>query len=301
MKKFDYLSSLEAESIYIFREIAGQFKNPVLLFSGGKDSIVMTRLAEKAFRPGKFPFPLMLIDTGHNFPETVTFIKQKMADLNEKLIIGSVQDSINAGRVKEEKGPYASRNRLQSVTLMDAILSNKFDAVIGGGRRDEEKARAKERVFSVRNEFGEWDPKGQRPELWNIFNGKIDHGAHVRVFPLSNWTEVDVWQYIQKENLSVPSLYFTHQRKCVMRDNAIISDSEFIEFLPHEREKMQEMTIRFRTVGDMTCTAAMASSAMNVQDIIEEIQCSRLTERGLRVDDKRSESSMEDRKKEGYF
>jgi sulfate adenylyltransferase subunit 2 len=295
----DHLEILEAESIYIMREVAAQFRNPVLLFSGGKDSIVMTRIAEKAFRPGKFPFPMMLIDTGHNFPETLDFIRRRTQQLNERFIVESVQTSIDQGRAREEKGAYASRNRLQSVTLMDAIRNHKFDAVIGGARRDEEKARAKERIFSIRDDFGQWDPKNQRPEVWNLFNGHMDSHEHMRVFPLSNWTELDVWQYIQKEELDLPSIYFSHRRMCVKNANMLLAMSEFIH--PREEDIVEEMQVRFRTVGDMTCTGAFLSGASNVAEIIEEICTTRITERGSRLDDKKSDSAMEDRKKEGYF
>ncbi len=295
----NHLEQLEAESIYILREVAAQFQNAVLLFSGGKDSIVMTRLSEKAFRPGKFPYPLMLIDTGHNFSETLTYINKRIDQIQEPFIVEYVQESIDTGRAIEEKGPLATRNRLQSVTLMDAIRKRKFDAVIGGARRDEEKARAKERVFSIRDDFGQWDPKNQRPEVWNLYNGQIAKHEHMRVFPLSNWTEMDVWQYIQKEKLDLPNVYFSHNRKCILRDNMILAHSPYVELLKTDR--VEDLQVRFRTVGDMTCTSAFRSSASTVEEIIKEISTTRITERGGRIDDKSSESSMEDRKKEGYF
>jgi len=295
----NHLRQLEAEAIYILREVAAQFERPALLFSGGKDSITLVKLAEKAFRPGKFPFPLVHIDTGHNFVETIQFRDELVGRVGEKLIVRYVQDSIDKGKVIEEKGKGASRNVLQTVTLLDTIEEFKFDACIGGARRDEEKARAKERIFSVRDEFGQWDPKLQRPELWNLYNGKINLGENVRVFPISNWTEMDVWQYIRLENISVPSIYFTHKRNCVIREGAIFPVSDFV-YLDQE-EKVSEMQVRFRTVGDMTCTAAVRSNASTIDDIIEEIVTSKVTERGSRLDDKRSEAAMEERKKSGYF
>ncbi len=295
----NHLRQLEAEAIYILREVAAQFERPALLFSGGKDSITLVKLAEKAFRPGKFPFPLVHIDTGHNFVETIQFRDELVGRVGEKLIVRYVQDSIDKGKVIEEKGKGASRNVLQTVTLLDTIEEFKFDACIGGARRDEEKARAKERIFSVRDEFGQWDPKLQRPELWNLYNGKINLGENVRVFPISNWTEMDVWQYIRQENISVPSIYFTHKRNCVIREGAIFPVSDFV-YLDQE-EKVSEMQVRFRTVGDMTCTAAVRSNASTIDDIIEEIVTSKVTERGSRLDDKRSEAAMEERKKSGYF
>jgi len=294
-----HLEELESESIYIMREVAAQFERPVLLFSGGKDSIVMVRLAEKAFRPAKFPFPLMHIDTGHNFPETIEFRDRLVAKLGERLIVASVQDSIDQGRVTEEKGPNASRNALQTITLLDALEAHKFDAAFGGARRDEEKARAKERVFSFRDEFGQWDPKKQRQELWNIFNGKIHQGQHIRVFPLSNWTEMDVWQYIQKESLDIPSIYFSHMRNCFVRGGVVLPVSEYLPTL--SGEKPEEMQVRFRTVGDMTCTGAVLSPASSISEIILEVAAARVTERGGRADDKRSEAALEDRKRQGYF
>lgn len=297
--QLDYLSQLEAEAIYILREVAGQFEKPALLFSGGKDSITLVRLAEKAFRPGKFPFPLVHIDTGHNFQETIDFRDKLIERIGEKLIVRYVQDSINQGKAIEQKGKGASRNTLQTVTLLDAIEELGFDACIGGARRDEEKARAKERVFSVRDEFGQWNPKLQRPELWQIYNGKISKGENVRVFPISNWTEMDVWNYIQRENIDIPSIYFAHQRKCILRDNQLMGFADFIQ--TDEKDKIIEKKVRFRTVGDMTCTSAMESEADTIEKVIEEIKNSRITERGARMDDKVSEAAMEDRKKGGYF
>jgi sulfate adenylyltransferase subunit 2 len=294
-----HLKRLEDESIHIMREVAAQFEKPVLLFSGGKDSITLVRLAEKAFRPARFPFPLLHIDTGHNFPETIVFRDELIDRIGEKLIIRYVQDSIDKGRVREEKGRGASRNKLQTVTLLDAIEEFKFDAAFGGARRDEEKARAKERIFSFRDEFGQWDPKKQRPELWDIYNGKINKGEHIRVFPISNWTEMDVWQYILRENLAIPKIYFTHRRDCFMRDGMLNPVSEFLPADPDER--VEEMQVRFRTVGDMTCTGAVVSNASNVYEIIKEVAQARVTERGGRADDKRSEAAMEERKREGYF
>ncbi len=295
----DYLDHLEAEAIYILREVAGQFEKPALLFSGGKDSITLVHLAEKAFRPGKFPFPLVHIDTGHNFPETIEFRDELVERLGEKLIVGYVQDSINAGKVIEQKGKNASRNALQTVTLLDTIAENGFDACIGGARRDEEKARAKERIFSVRDEFGQWDPKRQRPELWNIYNGRIHKGENVRVFPISNWTELDVWNYIRRENIKLPSIYFSHERDVVTRNGQLMAAAEFMG-IDHE-DVVEYRKVRFRTVGDMTCTAAVPSEAYHIDDIIEEIRLSKISERGARMDDKVSEAAMEDRKKGGYF
>ncbi len=295
----DYLDQLEAEAIAILREVAGQFEKPALLFSGGKDSITLVRLAEKAFRPGKFPFPLVHIDTGHNFPETIEFRDQLIERLGEKLIIGYVQDSIDQGKVIEQTGKNASRNALQTVTLLDTILENKFDACIGGARRDEEKARAKERIFSVRDEFGQWDPKRQRPELWNIFNGKINKGENVRIFPISNWTELDVWNYIKREKIELPSVYFSHERDCIMRNGQWMAASEYLNM--DEEDVVVRKSVRFRTVGDMTCTAAVESEKTDIDDIILEISQSKISERGARMDDKVSEAAMEDRKKGGYF
>jgi sulfate adenylyltransferase subunit 2 len=279
--------------------VAAQFEHPVLLFSGGKDSILMTYLAVKAFHPARVPFPLLHIDTGHNFPETIAYRDQMIEKLGLRLLVGSVQEAIDKGLVVEEKGYNASRNGLQTVALLEAIEKGKFDAALGGGRRDEEKARAKERFFSHRDEFGQWDPKNQRPELWNLFNGKKRIGEHFRVFPISNWTELDVWQYLQMENVDLPSLYFSHQRNCFFRDGVIYAESEFMKRKPEEEVK--KMTIRFRTIGDMTCTGAVESDATDLDSIIAEVAASRVTERGTRADDKRSETAMEDRKKQGYF
>jgi len=294
-----YLDQLEAEAIYILREVAGQFEKPALLFSGGKDSITLVRLAEKAFRPGKFPFPLVHIDTGHNFPETITYRDEMISRIGEKLIVGYVQDSIDQGKVIEQTGKNASRNALQTVTLLDTITENKFDACIGGARRDEEKARAKERIFSVRDEFGQWDPKRQRPELWNIYNGRIHKGENVRVFPISNWTELDVWNYIRREKIELPSIYFAHEREVITRNGQLMAAAEFLN-IDHE-DHIERKKVRFRTVGDMTCTAAVESHADQIDDIIEEIKISKISERGARMDDKVSEAAMEDRKKGGYF
>ena len=290
---------LEDESIYIMREVAAQFEKPALLFSGGKDSITLVRLAQKAFWPGKIPFPLVHVDTGHNFPETIHFRDQLIKETGAELIVRYVQDSINAGKVKEETGKYASRNTLQTVTLLDTIEEFKFDACIGGARRDEEKARAKERIFSVRDDFGQWDPKKQRPELFDMLNGKINIGENVRVFPISNWTELDVWTYIKEEKMNIPTIYYTHQRQVIERDGMIWPFSDFLNTT--DDEVPFEETVRFRTVGDMTCTAAVASTANNIDDIIREILSAKISERGARMDDKRSEAAMEQRKKEGYF
>jgi sulfate adenylyltransferase subunit 2 len=294
-----YLDQLEAEAIYILREVAGQFEKPALLFSGGKDSITLVRLAEKAFRPGKFPFPLVHIDTGHNFPETISYRDNMISRIGEKLIVGYVQDSIDQGKVIEQTGKNASRNALQTVTLLDTIAEYKFDACIGGARRDEEKARAKERIFSVRDEFGQWDPKRQRPELWNIYNGRIHKGENVRVFPISNWTELDVWNYIRREKIELPSIYFAHEREVITRNGQLMAAAEFLN-MDHE-DYIERKNVRFRTVGDMTCTAAVESNADQIDDIIEEIKFSKISERGARMDDKVSEAAMEDRKKGGYF
>lgn len=301
MKKYSltHLKELEAESIYIMREAASQFENPAILFSGGKDSIVMVHLAVKAFYPAKIPFPLVHIDTGHNFEETITYRDELVKRIGARLIIGSVQQSIDEGRVAEEKGINASRNKLQTVTLLDTIESNKFDACLGGGRRDEEKARAKERFFSHRDEFGQWDPKNQRPELWDLYNGKKSIGENFRVFPISNWTEMDVWQYIYYENIELPNLYFTHQRDSFLRDGVLLAYAPFVKL--KSDEIIQKRTVRCRTIGDITCTGLTESTANNVEEIIQEIAATRVTERGGRADDKRSESAMEDRKKEGYF
>ena len=294
-----HLKELEAESIYVIREVAAQFERPALLFSGGKDSIIMSHLARKAFWPAKIPFPLMHIDTGHNFAEAIEYRDRWVESLGAKLIVKYVQDSIDAGRVAEEKGPNASRNALQTVTLLDAIEELKIDAALGGARRDEEKARAKERFFSHRDEFGQWDPKNQRPELWNIFNGRKNIGEHFRVFPISNWTEMDVWQYLFLEDIEMPSLYFTHMREVVERDGMLLATSPHITL--RSNEKPQTKQVRFRTVGDMTCTGAVLSPANSMEEIIQEVAATRVTERGSRADDRRSEAAMEDRKKEGYF
>jgi len=295
----NHLRELEAESIFVIREVAAQFENPVMLFSGGKDSIVMFHLARKAFWPAKVPFPLMHIDTGHNFKETLDFRDKLMEETGTELIVRYVQDSIDQGKVVEEKGPNASRNKAQTVTLLDALEEFKFDAALGGGRRDEEKARAKERFFSHRDEFGQWDPKNQRPELWNIFNGRKNMGEHFRVFPISNWTEMDIWQYILLENIDIPKLYYTHEREVVYRDGVYLAKSPYIQL--RDGEKWEKKVVRFRTIGDMTCTGAVTSEANSLEDIINEVASTRITERGARADDKRSEASMEDRKKEGYF
>lgn len=301
MKKYNinHLRELESESIFIMREVAAQFENPALLFSGGKDSIVMVHLAEKAFWPARIPFVLVHIDTGHNFEETITFRDKLVERLGARLVVGSVQESIDKGRVVEEKGYNASRNLLQTTTLLDTIEEGKFDVALGGGRRDEEKARAKERFFSHRDEFGQWDPKNQRPELWNIFNGRKQMGEHFRVFPLSNWTEMDIWQYIYMESIDIPNLYYTHEREVFVRDGVILADAPFME--KRESEKPVKMRVRCRTIGDISCTGLTQSTADNLEDIIQEIAATRVTERGGRADDKRSESAMEDRKKEGYF
>ena len=294
-----HLRQLESEAIYILRETAAQFRNPVLLFSGGKDSIVMAHLARKAFWPAKLPFPLLHVDTGHNFVETIAYRDAFVESLNAELIIASVQESIDEGSLTEESGYNASRNGLQTAVLLDAIEKNDFDAALGGGRRDEEKARAKERFFSHRDAFGQWDPKNQRPELWNIFNGLKQHDEHFRVFPLSNWTEMDVWQYVKQEEINLPSLYFSHSRECINRDGVIMAVSEFLQLKPEE--KTENMVVRFRTIGDATCTGATLSKATTLDHIISEVASARQTERGTRADDKRSETSMEDRKREGYF
>ena len=295
-----HLQALESEAVHIMREVAAERENPVLLFSGGKDSIVMLRLAEKAFRPGRFPFPIMHVDTGHNFPEALEFRDRRVAALGERLIVASVQDSIDAGRAVEETGPRASRNRLQIVTLLDAIADHGFDAAFGGARRDEERSRAKERVFSHRDEFGQWDPKNQRPELWNLYNGRVRKGEHLRVFPLSNWTEMDVWQYVQVEGLEIPSLYYAHEREVFQRDGLLYAVSPFIRMTDGESAFTE--TVRFRTVGDMTCTGAVKSTASTVAEVIVEVAAARVTERGAsRADDRFSEAAMEDRKREGYF
>ena len=296
----NYLNELEDEAIYILRETAAQFEKPALLFSGGKDSIVLVHLALKAFRPGKFPFPLVHIDTGHNFPEAIAFRDYLANKIGEKLIVASVEDSIRKYNLKETQGRFPSRNALQTYALLDTIQENEFDACIGGARRDEEKARAKERIFSVRDDFGQWDPKLQRPELWDILNGKIQKGHNVRVFPISNWTELDVWNYIKKYNIELPNLYFAHERECIVHQDKLVATSEFIQ--PLETDTVVVEKVRYRTVGDMTCTAAVPSEATTIQDIIDDIIQTRVSERGqTRLDDQLSEAAMEDRKKQGYF
>ncbi|MDF1694587.1 MAG: sulfate adenylyltransferase subunit CysD [Saprospiraceae bacterium] len=297
--KVDHLRELEAESIFVMREVAAQFENPVLMFSGGKDSILMVYLAHKAFYPAKFPFPLLHVDTGHNFPETLAYRDELVKRFDANLVVGSVQEAINKGLVSEEKGINASRNSLQTVTLLETLEEGKFDAAMGGARRDEEKARAKERFFSHRDEFGQWDPKNQRPELWNLFNGRKHMGEHFRVFPISNWTELDVWQYLAMEQIPLPSLYFTHERDVFRRDGILLADCEYIQKKPDE--VVFRENVRCRTIGDMTCTGVWESEASTLEDIIQEIATTRMTERGGRADDKRSETSMEDRKKIGYF
>lgn len=299
-KDTSHINSLENEAIYIMREVAAQFEKPVLLFSGGKDSITLVRLAVKAFYPAKVPFPLMHIDTGHNFPETIEFRDRLTKELGLDLIVRNVQDSIDEGKVKEESGRYASRNMLQTTTLLDAIEEFKFDACIGGARRDEEKARAKERIFSVRDDFGQWDEKNQRPELFDMLNGEIEHGQNVRVFPISNWTELDVWSYIEEENIEIPSIYFAHKRNVFLRDGMIWSAEDGIVYRDDNEEVIEEM-VRFRTVGDMSCTAAVLSEASTITKVVEEIRDSTISERGARIDDKRSEAAMEKRKQQGYF
>jgi sulfate adenylyltransferase subunit 2 len=295
-----HLQALEAEAIHVMREVAAELEKPVLLFSGGKDSIVLLRLAEKAFRPGRFPFPLMHVDTGHNFPEVIAFRDRRVAELGERLVVASVQESIDRGRVVEETGPRASRNRLQTTTLLDAIEEHGFDAAFGGARRDEERARAKERIFSFRDDFGSWDPRRQRPELWSLYNGRIRRGEHVRVFPLSNWTELDVWQYIAQERLEVPSIYFAHEREVFRRDGMLYAASEHVELLPDEAPFTT--SVRYRTVGDMSCTGAVESTATALDDVVAEIAATRITERGeTRADDRVTEAAMEDRKVAGYF
>src|SRR6266446_5516083 len=294
------LDSLEAESIHIIREVAAEFERPVLLFSGGKDSIVMLALAERAFWPARIPFPVMHVDTGHNFAEVMEFRDRRVAEVGVKLVVASVQESIDAGRVVEETGRWASRNRLQTTTLLDAITENQFDAVFGGARRDEEKARAKERVFSFRDEFGQWDPKSQRPELWGLYNTKIHRGEHIRVFPISNWTELDVWQYIERERLAVPTIYYAHRRPVVRRNGLLVPVTEITP--PREGEKLEELSVRFRTVGDISCTCPVESDAATAAEVIAETALTTVTERGAtRMDDQTSEASMERRKKEGYF
>ena len=299
MNTNSHLKQLEDEGIYIMREVAAQFERPVLLFSGGKDSIIMVHLALKAFHPAKIPFPLMHVDTGHNFPETIAFRDKLVKKTGVELIVGSVQESINNGRVKEETGPDASRNALQTITLLDTLKEYQVDAALGGGRRDEEKARAKERFFSHRDVFGQWDPKNQRPELWNLYNGRKNPGEHFRVFPISNWTEMDVWQYIAQEEIVIPELYFAHQRKVFNRRGVWLADTEYVNRM--DEENLEEKTVRFRTIGDATCTGAVLSTASNMEEIIQEVAAARQTERGNRHDDKRSETAMEDRKRQGYF
>lgn len=298
--QLSHLRVLEAEAIHIMREVAAELEKPVLLFSGGKDSIVLLRLAEKAFRPGRFPFPLMHVDTGHNFPEVIEFRDRRVAELGERLIVASVQESIDKGRVQEEKGPRASRNRLQTTTLLDAIEEHGFDAAFGGARRDEERARAKERIFSFRDDFGTWDPKRQRPELWSLYNGRVARGESVRVFPLSNWTELDVWQYIAEENLEVPNIYFAHEREVFKRDGMLYATSDHMELM--DGEEPFTTSVRYRTVGDMSCTGAVASTAADLDTVVGEIAATRITERGeTRADDRVTEAAMEDRKVAGYF
>jgi sulfate adenylyltransferase subunit 2 len=298
--RLTHLQALEAEAIHVMREVAAELERPVLLFSGGKDSIVLLRLAEKAFRPARFPFPLMHVDTGHNFPEVIDFRDRRVAELGERLIVASVQDSIEAGRVVEETGPRASRNRLQTTTLLDAIAEHGFDAAFGGARRDEERARAKERIMSFRDDLGGWDPKRQRPEMWNLYNGRIRRGEHVRVFPLSNWTELDVWQYISVEGLEVPPIYFAHEREVFRRDGMLYALSPFVELIDGEAPFVE--SVRYRTVGDMSCTGAVRSTATELEHVVAEIAATKITERGeTRADDKVSEAAMEDRKVAGYF
>jgi sulfate adenylyltransferase subunit 2 len=298
--ELSHLRTLEAEAVHIFREVAAEFEKPVLLFSGGKDSIVLLRLAEKAFRPGRFPFPLMHVDTGHNFQEVIDFRDRRVAEMGERLIVASVQETIDAGRVVEETGPRASRNRLQTRTLLDALAEHGFDAAFGGARRDEERARAKERIFSFRDDFGGWDPKNQRPEVWSLYNGRIKRGENVRVFPISNWTELDVWQYIAVEGLELPPIYYAHEREVFARDGMLYATSSFTELEPGEEPFVT--SVRYRTVGDMSCTGAVRSTAQTLETVVDEIAATRITERGeTRADDRATEAAMEDRKKEGYF
>ena len=298
--ELSHLRTLESEAIHIFREVAAELERPVLLFSGGKDSVVLLRLAEKAFWPARFPFPVMHVDTGQNFPEVIEFRDRRIEELGARLVVASVQESIDKGRVREETGPRASRNRLQTVTLLDAITEHGFDACFGGARRDEERARAKERVFSFRDDFGQWDPKAQRPELWNLYNGRVRKGEHVRVFPLSNWTELDVWQYIAEEGLAIPPIYFAHEREVFARDGMLYANSDFVELLPEEEPF--PASVRYRTVGDMSCTGAVRSDAATLDEVVAEIAATRITERGeTRADDRVTEAAMEDRKREGYF
>src|SRR2546425_11486338 len=295
-----HLDDLEAEAIHIFREVAAELERPVLLFSGGKDSIVLLRLAEKAFHPGKFPFPVMHVDTGHNFPEVIEYRDRRVRELGERIVVASVQESIDKGRVQEQTGPRASRNQLQTTTLLDAIEEHQFDAAMGGARRDEERARAKERIFSFRDDFGQWNPRAQRPELWNLYNGRVRKGEHVRVFPISNWTELDVWQYVAREGLELPSIYFAHEREVFRRDGMLYAASDHVERM--NGEDLFTASVRFRTVGDMTCTAGVVSDAAELEDVVAEIAATRVTERGeTRADDRVSEAAMEDRKRVGYF
>ncbi|HZT90959.1 MAG TPA: sulfate adenylyltransferase subunit CysD [Gaiellaceae bacterium] len=299
-RTLSHLDELESEAIHIMREVAAERERPVLLFSGGKDSIVLLRLAEKAFRPARFPFPIMHVDTGHNFPEVIEFRDRRVAELGERLVVASVQDSIDRGRVRDQTGPRASRNQLQTVTLLDAIEEHGFDAAMGGARRDEERARAKERIFSFRDDFGQWNPRAQRPELWNLYNARIRKGEHIRVFPISNWTELDVWQYVARENLELPSIYFAHERDVFRRDGMLYAVSPFVERYPDEEPFTA--TVRFRTVGDMTCTGGVLSEAATLDEVVGEIAATRVTERGeTRADDRVSEAAMEDRKRVGYF
>jgi sulfate adenylyltransferase subunit 2 len=298
--ELSHLDALEAEAIHIMREVAAELERPVLLFSGGKDSIVLLRLAEKAFRPARFPFPVMHVDTGHNFPEVIEFRDRLVEQVGERLIVASVQESIDRGRAVEETGPRASRNRLQTVTLLDAIAEHGFDAAFGGARRDEERARAKERIFSFRDDFGQWDPKAQRPELWQLYNGRVRKGEHVRVFPISNWTELDVWQYIEREQLELPPIYFAHERPVFARDGMLYAASDFVTLM--DGEEVFTESVRYRTVGDMTCTGAVASTATTLEQVVAEIAATDVTERGqTRADDRVTEAAMEDRKREGYF
>jgi sulfate adenylyltransferase subunit 2 len=300
MSSLTHLDALESEAIHIMREVAAERERPVLLFSGGKDSIVMLRLAEKAFRPAKFPFPVMHVDTGHNFPEVVEFRDRRVAELGERLVVASVQESIDRGRVVEQTGPRASRNQLQTTTLLDAIEEHGFDAAMGGARRDEERARAKERIFSFRDDFGQWNPRAQRPELWNLYNARIRKGEHIRVFPISNWTELDVWQYVAREELELPSIYYAHEREVFRRDGMLYASSDFVQRFPDEEPFTA--TVRFRTVGDMSCTGGVLSEARTLEEVVDEIAATRVTERGeTRADDRVSEAAMEDRKRVGYF
>ena len=297
--RINHLDQLESEALFVLREVAAQFDNPVMLFSGGKDSIVMAHLAYKAFHPARLPFPLLHVDTGHNFPETIEYRDKFVSEIGARLVVALVQDSIDEGKVTEETGPLASRNSLQTVTLLDALEDGQYDSALGGGRRDEEKARAKERFFSHRDGFGQWDPKNQRPELWNIFNGRKNHGEHFRIFPLSNWTEMDIWQYIKRENIEIPSLYFAHDREVFERSGTLLAVSDYVNV--QENEIVESRRVRFRTVGDATCTGAIESESNTLDQIIAEVAAAHQTERGSREDDRRTETSMEDRKKEGYF